>query len=92
MYNFDVWLMAKAAQEEMWTIGAKTGDISIKIAAVHLKANRIHRIGGHDDVAEIKWKAKMNGPTQERSMIQRGISQLDTKQKVSCSRVSCRHN
>ena len=21
----------------------------------------IHRIGGHDDMAEIKWKAKMNG-------------------------------
>ena len=25
----------------------------------------IHNINGHDDVAEIKWKAKMNGPTQE---------------------------
>ena len=23
----------------------------------------IPRIGGHDDVVEIKWKAKMNGPT-----------------------------
>jgi len=22
-------------------------------------------IGGHDDAIEIKWKAKMNGPTQE---------------------------
>jgi len=25
----------------------------------------IHRIDGHDDVVEIKWKEKMNNPTKE---------------------------
>jgi len=31
--------MAKAEQEETWTIRAKTGDISVKITTLHLRAN-----------------------------------------------------
>ena len=34
--------MAKAEQDDTWTIGAKIGDIFVKIAALHLRANRTH--------------------------------------------------
>ena len=34
----------------------------------------------------------MNGPIPGRSTMQRRMSQPDTKQRVSCSRVSCQHD
>ena len=39
----------------------------MNISATKLEVGSIliHRIGGHDDVVEIKWEEKMNGATHE---------------------------
>lgn len=39
----------------------------------------IHRIGGHDDMVEIKMEGKNERPNLGRSMMKRRISQPDTK-------------